>query len=407
MRLVIATEMHFIEYRGHIYAETLGDYAFWQRYLHVFSSVCIVARVRPVSSLADSAERADGEGVEFVGLPDYVGPLDALRKLPGLLAKTRVAGQQRAAFLLRLPGAVGTLLFLWLQLRRWPFAARVVGDPYESLSTEALGKSWAHLFRPIITCAFKRQCLTAGCIAYVTKHTLQRRYPTRARFVTSYSDVWLPDDLFSVVLPDAALQDSRMKGWAPAVVRLIFLGSLAQRYKGLHVLLNAMRLCIQRGMQLELNVLGDGEYRVEYEGLAAQLGLRMAVTFHGQVASGTEVFRHLQSSDLFVMPSLTEGLPRAMLEAMACGLPCIGSAVGGIPELLAAEDTFASGDAAALAELIEAVLSDPRRLAAMSRRNRATAWYYRASNMKAKRLEFYEAIRDLTVTRLQSHEVSA
>ena len=68
-------------------------------------------------------------------------------------------------------------------------------------------------------------------------------------------------------------------------------------------------------------------------GLKAK-ALRDRVRFRGQLTTPVDVRAELDRADLFVLPSRQEGLPRAMIEAMARALPCIGSSVGGIPELL-------------------------------------------------------------------------
>jgi glycosyltransferase involved in cell wall biosynthesis len=99
---------------------------------------------------------------------------------------------------------------------------------------------------------------------------------------------------------------------------------------------------------------------------------------------------------MFVMPSRSEGLPRAMVEAMARGLPCIGSRVGGITELLPLEDTVPVGDPGALANAIQTVLRDPKRLERMSERNLATASEYRADVLRARRIAVYRYLRDRT-----------
>jgi len=78
---------------------------------------------------------------------------------------------------------------------------------------------------------------------------------------------------------------------------------------------------------------------------------------------------------------------------MARGLPCVGSAVGGIPELLPAEDVVPPGDAAALAAKIQAVLADRDRLERMAARNLEFARQFREDLLDAQRLAFYEELR--------------
>ncbi len=85
-----------------------------------------------------------------------------------------------------------------------------------------------------------------------------------------------------------------------------------------------------------------------------------------------------------------------MIEAMARGLPCIGSSVGGIPELLPSQDMVPAGDIEALAEKIAEVVSAPQRLARMSRRNLARASDYRETVLSGRRKEFYDYVERCT-----------
>ena len=93
---------------------------------------------------------------------------------------------------------------------------------------------------------------------------------------------------------------------------------------------------MQAGHDLTLRVVGDGKRRPDLEALAAQLNCRERIVFAGQLPS-TAIIGELDRADLFVLPSRQEGLPRAMIEAMARALPCIGSDVAGFPELLPLE----------------------------------------------------------------------
>jgi glycosyltransferase involved in cell wall biosynthesis len=116
----------------------------------------------------------------------------------------------------------------------------------------------------------------------------------------------------------------------------------------------------------------------------------------GELSAGEEVRAQLDQADLFILPSRQEGLPRAMVESMARALPCIGSRVGGIPELLASDDLVPPGDVMALAEKIREVLTDPQRLAAMSLRNLTLSRQYHEEILRKTRFRFYEHLKAKT-----------
>jgi glycosyltransferase involved in cell wall biosynthesis len=390
----VATEQRFVAWRGGVYAVGAGDYSFWRRYLTVFPRVNVVARVTPVEDLPAGSTRADGPQVHLVPLPTYLGPRQALGRLPGLLAAVGRLTAEPGAWLLRVPGLVGTLVYLGLRIRRRPFAVEVVGDPQESLSRAALGHLGAALYRPLAGMLLRRQCRHAAGAAYVTAETLQRRYPPGGEMSTHYSSVELTDDWFEGRDEPRGTRTRIQERIGPA--RLIFVGSLAQRYKGLHVLLGAIRLCREEGFELRLEVVGDGKLRPEYEGLVERWGLRDAVHFAGTLPPGAPVREQLRAADLLVMPSLVEGLPRAMLEAMACGLPCIGSRVGGIPELLDPDEMVPAKDPRALARKIGEMVSNPARMAAAGGKNRSIARGYRASVLEVRRNAFYRHLSERT-----------
>jgi glycosyltransferase involved in cell wall biosynthesis len=179
---------------------------------------------------------------------------------------------------------------------------------------------------------------------------------------------------------------------------LVFAGTLEAMYKAPDVLIDAVNQCVSEGLDLRLNLLGDGAHRGELEAQAARLGLGERVTFLGQLPPGEPVLAQLDRADLFVLPSRTEGLPRAMIEAMARGLPCIGTDVGGIPELLSPGEMVPPGDSQALARKIGEVLRDPDRRAGMSERNLAAARDYHKEVLRERRNALYRYLRERTAS---------
>jgi glycosyltransferase involved in cell wall biosynthesis len=127
-----------------------------------------------------------------------------------------------------------------------------------------------------------------------------------------------------------------------------------------------------------------------FESKAAALGLDDIVTFVGGVPAGQSVRDELDRAAIFVLPSLVEGLPRALVEAMARGLPAIGSKIGGIPELLPAECLVEPGDADGLADAIRRLLEDPERAARYSRENLERARQFGEATLQHVRRAFWE-----------------
>lgn len=115
--------------------------------------------------------------------------------------------------------------------------------------------------------------------------------------------------------------------------RLVWAGRMAPE-KGLGTLLRAVTLLIASDRDVRLTLLGDGPERPRLEAQARTLGITEAIRWEGYVGERERYLAILGESDLFVLPSLSEGVPKVLVEAMACGVPVIASAVGGIPGML-------------------------------------------------------------------------
>ena len=217
--------------------------------------------------------------------------------------------------------------------------------------------------------------------------------------MTGFSDVQLP--------PEAFVAEPRPGRPEKNAFEIISVCTLEQLYKSQDVLIDAVGEEVRKGLDLRLVFVGDGRYRAQLAEQARRQGLEGRVQFLGWLPSGNPVRARLDAADLFALPSRTEGLPRAMVEAMARGLPCLGSAVGGIPELLPADDMVAPADAQALAHKIREMVTHPTRMARMSARNLEKAKGYREEALAGRRRAFYRHVRELTEAAIASRELSA
>ena len=109
--------------------------------------------------------------------------------------------------------------------------------------------------------------------------------------------------------------------------------SAADRYKGFDCLLASVRLGLDCGLPLTLQIVGSGDDIERLRGIANSLGIQNALRFRGALADA-ELEQVYRESHVFVMPSKKEGFGIVYLEAMAAGLPCIGANHGGVPEVV-------------------------------------------------------------------------
>jgi glycosyltransferase involved in cell wall biosynthesis len=363
--------------------------SFWERYLEAFDELVIVGRVKAASEPPSGAEPLAHPRVVVAAIPYYRGPMQFARRALAVRRALRGAADAADALLMRVPSTLANVLAPIVQRAGRPYAVEVLGDPYEVFGPGVVRHPLRPLLRRWYARSQRRQCAGAAAAAYVTQSRLQARYPASPEaWQTHYSSLALADEAF-VAAP-------RPASCASPPFRLITIAKLAQMYKGVDVLIDALAACVGRGLDLQLEIIGDGAFRAQLERQAASLGVAQRVHFHGHVASGKPVYDLLDAADLFVLPSRTEGLPRSMIEAMARALPCVGSTAGGVSELLPPELMVPPGDATALAAKLEEVLADPARLAAMSARNREHAEHYRPEKLRARRLRMYHELRRRT-----------
>ena len=391
MNVTIALESRFERTPdGLVWTGSPSSYAFLRRYLDVFDAVRVLGRVRDVERPAAEAGRADGPGVSFAPVPYFVGPWQYVRQASGVRRAVAEALEQPGAVILRVPGTLGQRAGAALRKRGRPYAVEVIGDPHDVFAPGSV-RSW---LRPAWRGWYGRKlrdlCREAVAASYVTSAYLQRRFPPGPNMFT----VACPDNnlLEEAFAPSPRAFRSPGRPW-----RLLLIGSLAQLYKAPDVLIRAVAELVRQGRSVQLTIVGEGKHRPELEALARSCGIAHCVRFAGRLPAGPESIRAaMDDTDLFVLPSRTEGLPRVLLEAMARGLPCVASTVGGIPELLPPEDLVSPGEATALAGKLKEVLDNPQRLNAMADRNWQKAREYHVEELSSRRRVFYETLRDRT-----------
>lgn len=397
MKVMIALENRFYKVSsGEIFSNNIFDYSIWQRYLQVFDEVIIFARVGEAKRDISGKQPASGKGVSFFELPMYVGFKQYVSKYHQLKRSAKKAVDSADAFLLRIPGRISTHLWHELMKRNIPYGVEVVGSSADSLQTCGIPPLGRWLLQNVLPEAQRKQCLHAAVSAYVSKEYLQRQCPPGG-WSTYYSSIDLPPEAIltqeQIVSKRNYLQEA-IEGKRP--FRLCHAGTMAAKYKGQDILIEAAGRCLREGLNLEVVLMGDGQFRPFYEQKAAAMGIAERVRFLGSVPPGQAVRDEYDRADMLVFPSLTEGLPRVPIEAMARGLICIGSKVGGIPELLENKHLVEPGNSRQLAEKIQQVLRDPIELVDQVEKSVQKASEYALEKVNMRRIECYQKLVQVT-----------
>ncbi|GHE89814.1 glycosyltransferase [Thalassotalea profundi] len=385
MNILVSCEFHFSQTPdGQVWTTSSFNYNFWLRYLSCFDNVVVIARVKQVALAQPEWVLSSGQSVAFFNLPEYLGLFGLIRTLPKLIYRLHQATKLEGVLLFRVPSQSANILTKLLPSGK-KYALEVVGDPEDVFSSGVGGKILGGVLKFLSTRSLKQQCKNAAGVSYVTKSYLQQKYPAGKNTITShYSSLQLNKKSFS----------SEARQYNQPARRLVFIGSLNQLYKAPDILLKAFAKLVNNDTKYHLTIIGTGIHQNMLMQLANELTIKKNITFTGEI-NHQQVLEHLQQSELFVLPSRTEGLPRAMIEAMAQALPCIGSNAGGIPELLAPDFCVPINDIDALYSALDKLCNNTKLLSAQSTINLATSIDYQEDVLAKRRSDFYGKLKEL------------
>ncbi len=178
-------------------------------------------------------------------------------------------------------------------------------------------------------------------------------------------------DMSCYTFTDEVLRRQKRAQWSVDGSPVIGIIARLSDVKGIDVLIRAMPSVVASFPNARLMIVGQGPQENDLRTLVNQLGLEKNVSFRFTVQSTADI---LPAFDVFVMPSLQEGLGLSVMEAMAAGIPVVASNVGGLPDLVKDGQTgflTPAGDSAALGKRIKGMLGDPARALNMARAGRA------------------------------------
>lgn len=313
-RLLVVTHVVHYRHRGRVYA--YGPYAremaIWTA---LFPHITIAAPQRDEQPPGDALPVGAGElkvvpQVETGGVTLFA-KLTQVALLPAMVWRLAAALRGADAVLVRCPGNIGllgaVLAPLFVRRRIAKYAGQWSGYP---------GEVWTvRLQRAIL----RSRWWGAPVLAYSSENSIVRHV------VPFFSSAMTADQMAVAATLDD--RESRMDG-----LSVLFVGRLS-RDKNVDVLLLAIGLLHRERLPVRCTVVGDGAERAALERLAVTLGIGDVVRFVGALAHD-RVLSYYQAANVLVLPSDTEGWPKAIVEGMAFGLVCIGPDRGIVPAIL-------------------------------------------------------------------------
>ena len=383
--LLVYEDKAAVDREGNVYIGTAFSNAALECYFQHFDHVTMLVRRADVSP--DDTQRLAGmnkvttDRLSVVFLPNPTAGMKSFLD-PRVHREFRrtVLDEIRPdrAVIVRVPSDSGTIAADYCHKIGKPFLAEAIGCPWDSLWNHSLkGKALAPKMREDMRRVMRR----APYSVYVTNEFLQRRYPTKG-VTAAISDV----ELRPMEQPVLQARLAHIRNHS-GKIKIATSGGLVA-YKGQQFVIEALaRLKAQGNTDFEYHLAGSGDDQTLRD-LARELGVADQVVFEGRLAH-EQMFPWLDGMDLYIQPSLQEGLPRAVMEAMSRGLPALGSRTGGIPELLGSEYIFPRKDVNAIARMLAAVT--PEEMERMAARNFERAKDYQKETLDKRRYDFYSA----------------
>ncbi|MGQ7771691.1 glycosyltransferase [Bacillus sp. WC2507] len=347
------------------------------RYLKYFDTITLLVRCEVIhdENMIDRLKLVNSDKIQVVEIPDY----NKISNL-GMINKIVEKEVAKSSYLIsRLPSILGSIAIKSSEKLKIPYAIEMVACPWDGLWN--YGNLKGKIMAPLMFLYTKKLVRNSKNVIYVTKTFLQNRYPNSGHNI-GCSDVEIFDASEETL--DYRL-NKNLKEQRSIKVGLI--GGLNTKYKGHEFAFKAIKT-LSNDYNIELHLLGNGDVSTR-SSQVQEMGIERNIIFDGTRENGEEVWKWLDNMDIYIQPSLQEGLPRATVEAMSRGCAVIASDCGGLVELIDPEFLIKKGDYGDLANKLKKLIEEPELYKLQSKRNFIKSKEFTAENLNKLRDRFY------------------
>lgn len=350
----------------------------YERYSYMADEISFIMRTYPIK-----------ETKEYTKIPQEVSIISVpnLMEIKGYISKRNEAKKiieneiSKADILVLRGGIYSDIALKYAKRHNIPYIYECVGCIWDSLwNYNYQGK----LLAPFSFLSTRNLIRNSPYVYYVTEKFLQKRYPSKGKQI-GCSDVVIEEgelETLSKRLRKIKLLDKKST---------IVLGTAAAidvRYKGQEYVIRAISRLRKMGYNIKYLLAGGNRANSSFiQNLAKKLGVLDCITYVGSL-NFEKIIDFYDSIDIYIQPSKTEGLPRAVIEAMSRGCPVLGSDIAGIPELIDKECLFRKGNDKSIADSIIKMLNSD--MTKYAKQNFEKAQNYTVDILNEKRNRFYD-----------------
>lgn len=283
-----------------------------------------------------------------------------------------------------LPSDHGNQVIKYAKKYGKPYITTICGCPWDTYwYYDWRGK----LIAPFEFFALRKSQKNAPFSIYVSQRFLQQRYPTKGESI-GCTNASIRTGIVEVL--ENRLETIKSVQLSPSHLRIGTVAAIDVPYKGQQYVIKALSILRKKGIYFEYHLLGRGDSS-RLEEIAKKEGVSDIVFFHGTIPH-EKVLEFFDALDIYVQPSKTEGLPRALVEAMSRGCLCMGSKAGGIPELLDPDYIFNKGSVKGIVDVLKNITYF--RLREQAIRNFEEAKNYNSDFLEERRRKFIERFKE-------------
>lgn len=382
MRILFAHDHIFkMDEKGQLYSGGSFSEKVFQRYLKICDELVIVGRMEYInSSDSNKYNLISADEIKFIGV-------DNIKTIKGVIKKGKVQSQinnivRECDAVIGRTSTLGLMAVKAAEMYQKPYLMEIVGCSFDSYWN--YGNLLGKIYAPYSFLKTRRYVKRSRFNIYVTNEFLQNRYPTHGTSIGCSNVILKKTD--EQVLKNRLDKIKKSKGAEKLVIGTA--AAIDVRYKGQQYVIEALAELAKQGYDFEYQLAGGGN-TLYLEKIAEEFGIRNKIMFLGSIPHD-KIFGWFDNLDLYIQPSQTEGLPRAVIEAMSRGCPVIVSNVGGMPELIEEKYLFKKSNSKDLATKIRNMITENGEMVEQAKRNFYFSKNYTEEVLEKRRNDFLQ-----------------